>query len=725
MERIKKISFYFISIFMIFFSVSIFAYAQTQDVSLDPAASSQNPGEEFSLSVWYSTTPENKTVTGVGVDFFFDSTKLDFKGFENVFEKNLFASESVPQPDAADADSDADTDSIVKLTWTDFTAQWPGGDAVFPLKLVELKFEVLSGSGGVDTPVNIVASGTASGYDPNFTGATVTVVPSQYTVTFEDHDGTVLKTEQVDSGGSATPPQDPVREGYTFTGWNPPPPYDNVTEDLTVVAQYEATTDTFTVTFQDYDGTVLKTEEVAEGSAATAPAEPVRDGYMFTGWDPAFDNVTEDFTVVAQYEAITDTFTVTFQDYDGTVLKTEDVEEGSAATAPDYPEREGFTFTGWDVPFDNITSDLVVIAQYSVAVYTLTYTPNPVEGGSITGGDAVQEVEYGEDGTTVTAVPSEGYEFVQWSDGLTDNPRTDTNVTEDITVTAQFDMINKVATPVFVPDGGFWPEEESLEVTVTCATEGATITYTTDGENPTESDSEVVGGVVTVSIPGVLKAKAWKEGMTPSDVKTAIYQHGMPDGVGLYDQKSATFYLANALQAGPGDREFRFGFRDNNLIPVAGDWDGDEKDGIGLYHQEEGRFFLSDALEAGSANIDFRFGPRSNNWIPVAGDWDGDGVDGIGLYDQEEGRFFLSDALEAGSANIDFRFGPRDNNWIPVVGDWDGDGVDGIGLYDQEEGRFFLSDALEAGLAAMDFRFGPRGNNWVPIPGKWPLFNVF
>ncbi|MBR3381833.1 MAG: Ig-like domain-containing protein [Clostridia bacterium] len=67
-----------------------------------------------------------------------------------------------------------------------------------------------------------------------------------------------------------------------------------------------------------------------------------------------------------------DSFTVTFRDWDGAVLKTERVEAGSSASAPDDPVREGFTFTGWDVDFSNVTGDLVVTAQYSVNSYRLT-----------------------------------------------------------------------------------------------------------------------------------------------------------------------------------------------------------------------------------------------------------------------------------------------------------------------------------------------------------------
>lgn len=57
-----------------------------------------------------------------------------------------------------------------------------------------------------------------------------------------------------------------------------------------------------TVTFADYDGTVLKKQMVWEGKSAAAPADPSRDGYTFTGWDKAFDRVTSSLTVTAQYE---------------------------------------------------------------------------------------------------------------------------------------------------------------------------------------------------------------------------------------------------------------------------------------------------------------------------------------------------------------------------------------------------------------------------------------
>ena len=190
-----------------------------------------------------------------------------------------------------------------------------------------------------------------------------------YTVTFKDHDGTVLKTETVEKGKAATAPANPTREGYTFEGWDKT--FDNVTADMEVTATYKAVetkpTDpqakTYTVTFKDHDGKVLGTQKVEEGKGATAPANPTRTHYTFTGWDKSFNKITADLVVTATYKI--NEYTVTFKDYNGTVLKTEKVESGKGATAPANPTREHYNFAGWDKTFSSVTSDLIVTAKYT------------------------------------------------------------------------------------------------------------------------------------------------------------------------------------------------------------------------------------------------------------------------------------------------------------------------------------------------------------------------
>jgi len=83
----------------------------------------------------------------------------------------------------------------------------------------------------------------------------------------------------------------------------------------------------------------------------------------------------------------------------------------------------------------NVAGDITVTANFAINAYTLTYTAGT--GGSIQG-PSPQTVSYGFSGQQVTALPAAGYQFSRWSDGLTTATRTDTNVTGNITVTAEF-----------------------------------------------------------------------------------------------------------------------------------------------------------------------------------------------------------------------------------------------------------------------------------------------
>ncbi len=118
-----------------------------------------------------------------------------------------------------------------------------------------------------------------------------------YTVKFVDYNDSLISSQTVTAGGSATPPANPTRTGYNFTGWQGS--YTNVTTDTTVKATYSI--QTFTVEFVDHDGTPISTQTVNYGGNATVPADPTRDGYTFTGWSGTYTNVTANSTVTAQY----------------------------------------------------------------------------------------------------------------------------------------------------------------------------------------------------------------------------------------------------------------------------------------------------------------------------------------------------------------------------------------------------------------------------------------
>lgn len=82
-----------------------------------------------------------------------------------------------------------------------------------------------------------------------------------------------------------------------------------------------------------------------------------------------------------------------------------------------------------------------------------------------------------------------------------------------------------VATPTFTPDGGTYDTAQS--VSINCATAGATIRYTTDGNTPT-SGSTLYTGSVNVNKSLTLKAIALYNGVPTSAVKSAAYS--LPSG---------------------------------------------------------------------------------------------------------------------------------------------------------------------------------------------------
>ena len=71
--------------------------------------------------------------------------------------------------------------------------------------------------------------------------------------------------------------------------------------EIWIDVDYTAST-TYTVRFLDWDNSVISTQTVTRGGSATAPPNPTRDGYTFTGWSGDYTNITADTDIVASYK---------------------------------------------------------------------------------------------------------------------------------------------------------------------------------------------------------------------------------------------------------------------------------------------------------------------------------------------------------------------------------------------------------------------------------------
>ena len=84
----------------------------------------------------------------------------------------------------------------------------------------------------------------------------------------------------------------------------------------------------------------------------------------------------------------------------------------------------------------------------------------------------------------------------------------------------KFKKQGAVATPAFSPAS--WDEGSTLSVTLTCATQGATIYYTQDGSEPTTASTQY-SSAISLSATKTIKAIAVKSGMSNSAVATKTY----------------------------------------------------------------------------------------------------------------------------------------------------------------------------------------------------------
>lgn len=270
-----------------------------------------------------------------------------------------------------------------------------------------------------------------------------TVSGAIFEVVFYDEDGaTVLDEQKV--GYGATPAyagQTPVKEPdvqyrYEFSGWDPD--LAPVHSDTSYRAQYEPTLRTYTVKFVDADGTtILQSGEVAYGEVpAYTGEEPqkaadAQNTYRFSGWDKELVAVKGEATYTATYSTTVNTYTITWKNEDGTVLRQD---EGVAyGTTPEYqgdtPQKaadaaNSYRFAGWGAVAP-VTGNTTYTAQYEavpnqyaitfldddgseLAQQQVAYGTTPVYSGELPAKEATAQYNYLFQGWNPTPVPVAG-----------------------------------------------------------------------------------------------------------------------------------------------------------------------------------------------------------------------------------------------------------------------------------------------------------------------------
>lgn len=328
--------------------------------------------------------------------------------------------------------------------------------------------------------VNVqVASGITSGQvrivvtkpqrQPYIQDINVGGAPQSYTITVSANPtnaGTVGGGGSYNQGASCTVTAS-ANAGYTFTNWteggNVVSTQANytftVTGNRTLVANFQAQPQNYTITVSanpTNGGTVGGGGTYQQGQSCTVTATPA-NGYTFLRWTENGNSVstsanytftvTGNRTLVAQFQQQNYNITVSANPaLGGTVTGGGAFHYGDNCTVSAAP-ASGYTFQRWTENGQQVstnasysftvTGSRTLVAQFQAQSYTITASADPTTGGTVSGGGTFN---YGQS-CTLTATPSSGYDFINWTKNgqqVSTNATYTFNVTESAAYVAHF-----------------------------------------------------------------------------------------------------------------------------------------------------------------------------------------------------------------------------------------------------------------------------------------------
>jgi len=256
-------------------------------------------------------------------------------------------------------------------------------------------------------------------------------------------DNETVRTDSVAYGSSLTPPAVTAGTGYTLSGWmlDGAPLNDSFTmPDNGIVITNSRLANVHSVTWL-VDGSTVRTDSVAYGTAVTAPVIPAEEGYTLSAWSCEGSNFADGMAMPDRDLIITaaktiNTHSLTFIS-DGAVVAADSAKEyGSEINLPALT-KEGYTLKGWQADEAMLApgtgmpdGDVTAVAVWEVNKYKVTW----ISDRKIV---LTEELEYGSL-ITPPEISKEHYELDTWLlDGLElgDN---ETVPARDIRLTAEW-----------------------------------------------------------------------------------------------------------------------------------------------------------------------------------------------------------------------------------------------------------------------------------------------
>ena len=249
---------------------------------------------------------------------------------------------------------------------------------------------------------------------------------NSYQITFLDYDESIIQQSELDYDTEIVIPEDPIRKGYTFTGWDKE--LSTVKEELVITALYD---------INSYDISYLLNGGVLDEAPPSYNVEsedilipsPIKIGYTFTGWTtpdnskPIIDykistGSVDDLELEANYDANSYNLIFNSKDNDDSLIKRVVKFDSEYGELPEV-KKDGYTFNGWKnsngefVSSDtlyNVPEDINLYAEWNLITYDIKYNLN---GGTLNEAPPSYNTESKD--IIIPSPTKEGYNFIGWT----------------------------------------------------------------------------------------------------------------------------------------------------------------------------------------------------------------------------------------------------------------------------------------------------------------------
>ena len=318
------------------------------------------------------------------------------------------------------------------------------------------------------------------------------------------------------------------------------------------IGTIEAPKPVYTVTFCDFDGSVISSQKIIQGENAELPEASLLNvpvGQRFTNWSESVVNVRND--MIVRPESETKTFAVAFVNWEIQSVVLKEFKYGSELVADTVPEGKDGYITEWAIQVgdENLTIEEFTEAGYVVTENTVVVTRSTPKQHTVTiiAADKEKlldssEVENGDldsldiaDSYTITngnnidfsnvqetIEESEDIIFVGWINAATGEGVENTEVTESIVIYPSYAFAEDTLIGVSDIENGEYTENKT--VTLTSGTENATIWYTLDGTDPKSSSTvKEYTKPIVLSQSCILRYYATSVGRNDSEENRSVY----------------------------------------------------------------------------------------------------------------------------------------------------------------------------------------------------------